>query len=319
MPRFSFPVRAIALALGSLIAGGALAAEPIRLIVPTTAGGGTDGFFRMLAKDAEPHLGAPVVVVNVGGAGGSIGVTQMVRAAPDGNTIAGVWLGPVTVAPHTTPVSYAPKDYIAVAQLTSAPYVMCVQHDFAADDGKQLMQLLRKAPNRYTFGTDGAGGPGQLAAQRIFNRQDIHQRDIPYKGAGDTLLALLGGHIDMYVGSIPPVLPYVKSGKVKCLQLTSADKVAALPQATSLNELGLGEEQTLLWRGILAPRNTPPERVQALERAFTAAAQSPATRSFVEDAGEQIAILTGDAFRAQIEREYAALGKVAEGLKLSSK
>ena len=106
MPRFPFTVRAIALAVGSLIAGGALAAEPIRLIVPTTAGGGTDGFFRMLAKDAEPHLGAPVVVVNVGGAGGSIGVTQMVRAAPDGNTIAGVWLGPVTVAPHTTPVSY---------------------------------------------------------------------------------------------------------------------------------------------------------------------------------------------------------------------
>ncbi|MFU1983336.1 tripartite tricarboxylate transporter substrate binding protein [Bordetella hinzii] len=303
--------------LGTCLMASAQAAEPIRLIVPTTAGGGTDGFFRVLAKDAEPQLGGPVVVVNVGGAGGSIGVTQMVRSAPDGNTVAGVWLGPVTVAPHTMPVSYTLQDYIPVAQLTSAPYVMCVQSSFAADDGKALMKTLREAPNRYSFGTDGAGGPGQLAAQRIFNRLDIRQRDIPYKGAGDTLMALLGGHIDLYVGSIPPVLPYVKNGKVKCLQLTSADKVAALPQATSLNELGLGEEQTLLWRGILAPKQTPPERIRVLEQAFTTAAQAPATRRFVEEAGEQVTIVTGEALRKQIEQEYTALGKVAQGLSLT--
>lgn len=317
MPRSPLLARVAALTLGLSLMASATAADPIRLIVPTTAGGGTDGFFRMLAKDAEPHLGAPVVVVNVGGAGGSIGVTQMVRATPDGNTVAGVWLGPVTVAPHTMPVNYTPQDYIAVAQLTSAPYVMCVQADFPAEDGKQLMQVLRASPKHYAFGTDGAGGPGQLAAQRIFNRLDIQQRDIPYKGAGDTLLALLGGHIDLYVGSIPPVLPYVKTGKVKCLQLTSADKVTALPLATSLNELGLGDEQTLLWRGILAPKNTSPERVRALEQAFTAAAQAPATRRFVEDAGEQITIVTGAALREQIEQEFAALGKVAQGLDLS--
>ncbi|KXA72153.1 hypothetical protein CBR67_19935 [Bordetella hinzii] len=223
-------------------------------------------------------------------AGGSIGVTQMVRSAPDGNTVAGVWLGPVTVAPHTMPVSYTLQDYIPVAQLTSAPYVMCVQSSFAADDGKALMKTLREAPNRYSFGTDGAG---------------------------DTLMALLGGHIDLYVGSIPPVLPYVKNGKVKCLQLTSADKVAALPQATSLNELGLGEEQTLLWRGILAPKQTPPERIRVLEQAFTTAAQAPATRRFVEEAGEQVTIVTGEALRKQIEQEYTALGKVAQGLSLT--
>lgn len=316
MPRSPFLARTAALVLGASLLASAQAADPLRLIVPTTAGGGTDGFFRMLGKDAEPHLGAPVVVVNVGGAGGSIGVTQMVRAT-DGNTVAGVWLGPVTVAPHTMPVIYTPQDYIPIAQLTSAPYVMCVQNDFPAADGKQLMDVLRAQPNHYAFGTDGAGGPGQLATQRIFNRLGISQRDIPYKGAGDTLLALLGGHIDIYVGSIPPVLPYVKNDKVKCLQLTSADKVAALPAATSLDELGLGEEQTLLWRGILAPKNTPPERVKALEAAFTAAAQAPATRRFVEEAGESVSIVTGEALRQQIEQEYAALGKVAQGLDLS--
>lgn len=309
-------VRMLVLGAMLLAAPAAWAADPIKLIIPTTAGGGTDGFFRMLAKDAEPYLKESVVVVNVGGAGGSIGVSQMVRSEPDGHTVAGVWMGPVTVAPHSMPVTYTPADYIPVLQLTSAPYVLCTQPKFPADSGTAFIDTLRKNPGKYTFGTDGAGGPAQLATLRVFGPLGITQRDVPYKGAGETLLALLGGHIDIYVGSIPPVLPYVQSGKAKCLMVTSAGKVSRLPQAISLGELGLPQEETMLWRGILAPKGTPPDQVRYLENAFEAAANSPDTRKFVEDAGEQIVIIKGDALRQRIDREYEALGKVAKSLNL---
>lgn len=306
------------LALGAMLlaAHTAATAEPIKLIIPTTAGGGTDGFFRVLAKDAEPHLKDPLVILNVSGAGGTIGLSQMLRSEPDGHTLAGVWMGPVTVAPHSVPVTYKPADYIPVIQLTSAPYVLCVQPKFPADSGKAFIDELKKNPGKYTFGTDGAGGPAQLATLRVFQPLGITQRDVPYKGAGETLLALLGGHIDIYVGSIPPIMPYVQSGKAKCLMVTSAAKVAKLPQAISLSEIGLGKEETMLWRAILAPKATPPDQVKYLEAAFEAAANSPATRKFVEEAGEDVVIIKGPALRKRIDDEYAALGKLAKSLNL---
>ena len=158
----------------------AAGAEPIKVIVPTAPGGGTDGFFRVVVKEAAPYFSDPIVVLNVPGAGGTIGVAQMVNAAPDGHTLAAVWLGPVTVSPHTMKVPYTPNDYIPVVQLSSAPYVMCVQNDFPANDGKGLIEAFRKNPDKYTYGDDGAGGPGQLATARILRATNTSARDIPF-------------------------------------------------------------------------------------------------------------------------------------------
>jgi len=308
----------IALGVSMLaIAAMASAAEPLKLIIPTAPGGGTDGYFRVLAREVEPHLGEPVVVINVPGAGGTIGVAQMVRATPDGQTVAGVWLGPVTVSPNTMKVTYAPTDYIAVIQVSSAPYVICVHPEFPATDGRGFIAELAKNPDKYTYGNDGAGGPGQLATARILRATNTSARDIPFKGAGETLTAFLGGHIDVYVGSIPPILQHMKSGKAKCLLVTSADRVAALPNVASLRDLGIPGEETILWRAILAPKGTSPENVAKIESAFEKAANSPASRKFLEDAGEEVLIRKGPALRESINREYDELGKVAKSLNLS--
>ena len=310
-------IRSIAaLALTTMLAGVA-GAEPIKVIVPTAPGGGTDGFFRVVVKEAAPYFSDPILVLNVPGAGGTIGVAQMVNAPPDGHTLAAVWLGPVTVSPHTMKVPYTPNDYIPVVQLSSAPYVMCVHNAFPADDGKGLIEAFRKDPDKYTYGDDGAGGPGQLATARILRATNTSARDIPFKGAGETLTSFLGGHIDVYVGSIPPILQYMKSGKAKCLLVTSADRVAALPNVSGLRDLGIPGEETILWRAILAPKGTPPETIAKIESAFEKAANSPASRKFLEDAGEEVLIKKGRALRESINREYEALGKVAKALNLS--
>jgi len=292
-------------------------ADAIKLIVPTAPGGGTDGYFRVLVRAAEPYLKDPIIVLNVPGAGGTIGVAQMVRAAPDGQTLAAVWLGPVTVSPHTMKVPYTPNDYVPVIQLTSAPYVMCVHPEFPATDGKSFIEELRKNPDKYTYGNDGLGGPGHLGMARILGATGGSARDIPFKGAGETLQSFLGRHVDIYVGSIPPILSHVQQGKAKCLLVTSAERVVAMSQAAGLKDLGIPQEETILWRALIAPKSTSRERVAKLEAAFEKAANAPASRKFLEDAGEQVEIRKGQALRDYIDREYAAMSTVAKSLKLA--
>jgi len=292
-------------------------ADAIKLIIPTAPGGGTDAYFRVLAKAAEPYSKEPLVVMNVPGAGGTIGVAQLVRSPPDGQTLAAVWLGPITVSPNTMKVPYTPNDYVPVIQLTSAPYVLCVHPDFPATDGKSFIEELRRNPDKYTYGDDGAGGPGQLATERILRAMNVHARDVPFKGAGETLIAFLGGHIDIYVGSVPPILQHAQAGKARCVLLTSADRIAALPSASSLRDLGIPDEELILWRAVIAPKGTSPAKIAEIEALFEKAANEPATRKFLEDAGEQLLIRKGPELRQYIDREYAAIGKLAQALKLT--
>jgi tripartite-type tricarboxylate transporter receptor subunit TctC len=305
------------LVLAEVATTAALAAEPLKLIIPTAPGGGTDGYFRVLAKEVEPYLKETVVVLNVPGAGGTIGVAQMVRATPDGQTVAGVWLGPVTVSPNTMKVTYTLNDYVPVIQVSSAPYVMCVHPDFPANDGKGLIAELQKNKDKYTYGNDGLGGPGHLGTARILRATNASARDVPFKGAGETLQNFLGRHVDIYVGSIPPILPHLQAGKAKCLLVTSAERVPSLPSAASLTDIGIPNEETILWRALIAPKATPPERIAALESAFEKAANAPASKKFLEDAGEQTAIKKGAALKRYIEAEYEAMGRLAKALNLA--
>jgi tripartite-type tricarboxylate transporter receptor subunit TctC len=308
------------LCVGVVFAAAAFAAhgaEVLKVIVPTPPGGGTDGFFRVLVKEAEPLLNESVIINNVPGAGGTIGVAQLVRSPADGQTVAGVWLGPITVAPNTTKVPYTPNDYVPIIQMSSAPYVMCVHPEFPADDGGAFVAEIKKNPDKYTYGHDGAGGPGHLGTARVLRALHASARDIPFKGAGDTLTAFLGKHIDIYVGSIPPIREHERSGKAKCLVVTSAERITALPNAWALRDLGIANEETILWRALIAPKGTPAERIAKLERAFERAANSPGARKFLEEAGEQVAIKKGVALRKAIDAEYEAMGVVARSLKLS--
>ncbi len=302
-----------------LLSCSAYASDVIKLIVPTGPGGGTDIFFRTIAREVEPLLGASIVVQNTGGAGGTLGVHQVVRAAPDGLTLGGVFMGPITVAPHSMKAPYKMDDYIPVIQLTSAPYVLCVRPDFPAADGKAFIEELRRNPGKYTYGTDGVAGPGQLATERIFRALGIKAVDVPFKGAGETVPALLSGTVHIYTGSVPPGVNLEKTNRAKCLLTTSADRVPALPSAVSLRELGLAQEETMLWRGVVAPKGTPPDKILKIQRAFEQAAASPAIRKFVDEAGEQLVIVTGAPLRDRIQREYDALGRLVTSLGLQPK
>src|SRR3990167_8617580 len=132
-------------------------ARPIEIIVPTPPGGGTDITARLLAELAGPMLGQKVVVVNEAGAGGTLGMSAVVQAKPDGYTLGGLWNAPLTMTPHSQAVPYSLRDYAAISLVDTAPMVMCTQPDFAANSGKEFIEVIRNNPNKYTYGNDGVG------------------------------------------------------------------------------------------------------------------------------------------------------------------
>ena len=290
--------------------------RPIEIIVPTPPGGGTDITARLLAELVEPILGQKVVVVNKGGAGGTLGMSAVVQAKPDGYTLGGLWNAPLTMAPHSMAVPYTLQDYVAISLVDVAPTVMCTNPDFPANNGREFLEVLRKNPNKYTFGNDGVAGMIHLSAERVFTRVGVKARPVPFGGAGETLKNFLGGHIDIYAGSIPPIVPHLKAGAAKCLLLTSKDKNSAVPQATSLGELGMAENATYLWHGIVGPKGIPADRVAILEKAFVQAAKSEKFRQSMESKGVTAEGWGGSEFRKLIDTEYKAMGEVAKNIGL---
>ena len=313
------------LACGLVAAGAPVMAQekfpsrPIEIIVPTPPGGGTDITARLLAELVEPMLGQKVVVVNKAGAGGALGMSAVVQAKPDGYTLGGLWNAPLTMTPHSQAVPYSLQDYVAISLADIAPSLLCAKPDFPANNGKELIEVIRNNPNKYTYGNDGVGGMLHLSTERIFIKFGIKARPVPFGGAGETLKNFLGGHVDIYAGSIPPIVPHVKAGTAKCLLLTSKEKNAAVPQATSLNELGIPETATYLWHGIVGPKGIPPDRVAILEKAFVQAAKSGKYRQMMEEKGVTAEGGGGVEFRKLIETEYKAMGEVVTSLGMAKK
>src|SRR3990172_979306 len=293
--------------------------RPIKIIVPPPPGGGTDITARLLAELVEPMLGQKVVVVNKAGAGGTLGMSAVVQAKPDGYTLGGLWNAPLTMTPHSQAVPYSLQDYVAISLADTAPALLCTKPDFPANTGKEFIEVIRSNPNKYTYGNDGVVGMLHLSTERIFTKLGIKARPVPFGGAGETLKNFLGGHVDIYAGSIPPIVPHVKAGAAKCLLLTSKEKNAAVPQAASLSELGIPETATYLWHGIVGPKGIPPDRIAILEKAFARAAKSDKFRQLMEAKGVTVEGSGAAEFRKLIDNHFKAMGEVVTSLGMAKK
>ena len=290
--------------------------KPIEVIVPSPPGGGTDIAIRLLAELTEPFLKQKMVAVNKPGGGGAVGVSMLTQAKPDGYTLAGIWNSPLTASPHTIQVGYTPDDYQSILQISSAAYVLCVAADFPANNARELIEVLKKNPGKYTYGNDGVGGTMQLAGERIFKALGVKVRPVPFGGAGETAKNFLGGHVTFYGGSIPPIMPYIKTGRAKALLLTSAADNAALPTASGLKALGIPQEETVLWRGFIAPKGVPAEVLKTLENALRQGASQARYKEFLEKQGEEALIAGPAEMNKLIRDEFKALGEVAREIGL---
>ena len=286
--------------------------RPVEMIVPIAPGGGMDLQARLLAELVEPFLGQRVVVINKAGAGGTLGVTLLTQAKPDGYTIGAVWNGPLTASPHSQPVQYSPDDYVPIVQFSKAPFVLCTAPDFPASNGRELIANIRQNPDKYTYGHEGIGGMLHLGAERLFRALGLSVRAVPFAGASDTARNFSGGHITFYAGGIASIVSQAKAGKAKCLLLTSAANNPLFPQAIGLDELGIGPMETVFWRAIIVPKGTPAEIVARLQDAFSKAAKQPKFLEYLAGLGEVSSDASGPALARELRAEYDALGALTK-------
>lgn len=303
----------------ALLATPALAEYPeraIELTIPAGAGGGTDTSARKLAILLEEALGTSIAVLNVGGGGGSVGASQFMQAKPDGYSLFATWNSPLTTVPQVQKVAYSLDSFTPIASTSETAYTLCVKADFPANTGAEFLDELAANPAKYTYGNDGIGGTMQLAAERIFQAKEIDAIAIPFGGAGETLQNFLGGHVDIYGGSISTVLPYVETGEAKCLLVTSAADVPALAQASGLEALGMADKETLLWRAILGPKDMEPAIVQKLADIIETSVNDPSYVEFLATKGEVPNVVKGDDLGARLQSEFDALAAVSAALGL---
>lgn len=288
----------------------------IELTIPAGAGGGTDTSARKLAILLEEALGQSIAVLNVSGSGGAVGATQFMQAKPDGYSLFATWNSPITTVPQVQNVAYSLDSFTPIASTSETAYTLCVKSDFPGTTGEAFLKELMSNPDKYTYANDGIGGTMQLAAERIFQTKGIKAVAIPFGGAKESLQNFLGGHVDIYGGSISTVLPHVQAGTAVCPIVTSAADVAALPGASGLESLGMADKETLLWRAILGPKGLDSAIVDKLGEVIEKAVNDPGYVEFLATKGEVPNVVKGDALGKRLQDEFDGLAEVSKALGL---
>ena len=267
-------------AMGVTLAAGAAAqtypARPINLVVPFPAGGTTDVLARALGQELAKSLGQPVVVENKPGAGATLGADYVAKAAPDGYVLL---MGAVH---HTIATSVYrnlqydfQKDFAPVTTVALVPNILVVNPKVPAQTVQELLALARQTPGKLTFGSNGMGTGQHLIGAQFQDMGGVKLLHVPYRGSGPLTTDLLGGQIDMSFDTITPVLPHVKSGKLRALAVTTDQRSAALPDTPTMQEAGLKGFNMGTWFGVLAPAATPPDIVARLNAEMVKIIRSP--------------------------------------------
>jgi tripartite-type tricarboxylate transporter receptor subunit TctC len=306
-------VLACGLALAALSPAAAQPFErPIRIIVPIAPGGGTDVFARLLAELVGNSLGQPIAVENRPGASATIGTQFVVDQRPDGHTLMFTANSPITAAPHVMNVRYTVDQLEPMFMVGHVGFTLCVRNDSPIQDAQSLIAAMRADPGGFTYGTDGVGGNMHLAAERVFRRLGVEGTMIPFQGAAQTLTSFSGGHIRLYGGSIAVAMPAIRDGRARCLILTQRAQHPEVPTGSGLDALGIPEEETLIWWGMLAPRGLPAERRAALMTAFEAAWRTERFQTQLARSGVTPQFRGPEESARLIAAESEALGRVVQ-------
>src|SRR3954469_19738839 len=236
-------------------------AKPVRMIIGFPAGGPADIFGRSLAQGMAGELGQPVVVENIGGVGGVLGVERGLKAAPDGYTMVFNSASPLVIAPFSfSKLPYDIKKDIALITLAvRVPEVLAVHPSVPANSLAELISYAKANPGKVNFGSAGAGSITHLAGELLKSEAKIDIVHVPYKGAAPAVTDLLGGQVQMGIFDVPVLLGHIRAGKLKALTITSATRAPALPEVATTTELNYPNVNSDNWYGLVMAAATPPE------------------------------------------------------------
>jgi len=281
--------------------------KPITLIIPFAPGGSNDIVGRAIGKKLSEAWGQPVVVENRGGGGTVIGSAAAAVAPPDGYTL--LLVSPTfTINPairKTMPFDTV-KDFTPIAFIGRAPLLVTTSTKLPVRSAGELFALARSKPGQITYASAGLGSINQISTEQIAFTAGVKLMHVPYKGGAPALNDLVGGHVDMFVSSVPQALQLVRSGQVKTLAVTSTKRSALLPDVPTLAESGESSAELGTWWGIVGPAGVPANIVNALNREIARMLASPELGVFFANEGAESEAMSpqqfGDMMRLETER-----------------
>lgn len=251
--------------------------KPVTLIVPQPAGGDADAVCRTLQPKMQEVLGQAVIIDNRGGAGGNIGTALGAKAAPDGYTVTFVNQGTMALNPSLYPnPGYKVESLSPVTWLTSTDLVIVAHPSVPASNLKEFLQLARKEPGKYTYGTAGNGSANHLAGEMLKSMAKADITHVPYKGGGPAIIAVLGGEISTVVAFPLAALPHIRAGKLKALAVTGKHRSKALPDVPTVAESGVDGYEFSSWFGLTVPKGTPDAVIHKIHEATAEALKDKA-------------------------------------------
>lgn len=302
---------AAGLPMGRTALAQAWPSRPIRLVVPYPTGGPTDVLARIVAAKLPDVLGQPVTVDNRAGASGQIGAGEVARAAPDGHTL----LSNASI--HViNPSLYAKSPYDAIAdfapvtQLATVPLILVVNNELPVRSVRELIDYAKANPGKLNFGSSGNAAAPHLAGEQFKIMTGVQMQHVPYKGSAPALTDLIGGAIQLMFDSMPSAMPHVKSGKVRAIAVTTARRVAAVPDLPTIAEAGVPGYDIGTWYGVWAPKGTPAPIVQRLHAEIVKVLAMPDVRERYASLGAEPVGSSPDAFAAYCASELQKWGKI---------
>ncbi|MGZ8156218.1 MAG: Bug family tripartite tricarboxylate transporter substrate binding protein [Burkholderiales bacterium] len=288
--------------------------KPIRFVVPFAPGGSTDTLARTLGVKLSESLGQQVVVDNRAGANGNIGMEIVAHALPDGHTILLGYIANVAIAPSLyRKLPFDPvRDYEAVMLIATSPNVLVAHPSVSAKNLKELIALAKSQPGKLNYASASIASVGHLTGELLNELAGIKMMHVAYKGSGQAVTDLLGGHIQLMFSGFSSTLPHIKSGKLRALAQTGEKRSPALPDVPTIAESGFPKFEATAWYGVHTPAKTPKAIVNRLNAELVKALKQPDVRDRLGGLGFEIAASTPDYYANYIRSEIKKWEKVVK-------
>ena len=318
------PFRILLIAFAGILGFGARAADyperNISLIVPFPPGGASDVTGRLVAAKLGDRVGQTVMVENKAGANGSLGAVALKQAAPDGYTLLVGSIGVFAINPALfKDLRYDPQnDFDLLSIVVRTPNVLVAHPGFPANNVAELIDYLKKNPDKVTFASSGTGSSDHLTAALFWQKTGTTGIHVPYKGGGPAINDLMGGHANVSFQNLGAIAQQVKSGALKALAITSDKRNAALPNVPTMAEAGVKDLEVYSWQAAAAPKGLPASVRAKLEAELAAAANAADVKSKFEAVGFEVVASNGDQFKKFIAEEISRWKSVIESGKITA-
>lgn len=286
--------------------------KPIRMVVPQPAGGTSDILARIAGQKITEATGQQVVAENRAGAGGNIGTELVARAAPDGYTLLTVAGSTLTVNPsmyRKLPFDTL-KDLAPITIIAEVPNILIVHPSLPVKSVRELIAFARARPGELNYASTGAGQSTHLAMELFNTMAGVRIVHVPYKGGGQALPDLLGGHVSLMFGSVTSSLPHVKAGKLRALGVSTLKRLPTMPQLPTVSESGLPGFEVTVWYGMLAPAGTPRSIIMRVNSIVVAALKNPDMQLRLSAQGAQAIGNTPEQFETQVRSDLVKWARV---------